>query len=339
MKKNNHGNRRIYGVLVIVVVLISGIMIGFNIVQHRALNEQKNDAGEQQFYDYHIAMIVKDSSDVFWQSVYRAAREAGMKKGIYIESFGEELNEGYTTNELVEMAIAARVDGIILEADSSAEMLQLIKKGAALDPPIPVITIGSDAAGSQRISFVTANDYELGKMYGSQVLEALKENGGTVAVLLPSDIENSQPSLVYSGISEVLGSSTIAFKLTAKIIGENDEFGAEEQIRNLLLSNTGRPDAVVCLSAVNTISTSQGVVDYNLVGTVKIIGTYSSPEIIKGIQKGIIYSAVAVNSEEMGAVAAEGMYEYLTNQHISEYLSVQSELVSRKDIKKFMEEE
>lgn len=314
-------------------------MVGFNIVQRRALQEQNNDNGDKQFYDYHIAMIVKDSSDVFWKSVYSAAREAGMEKGVYIESFGEELNEGYTTSELVEMAIAARVDGIILEADSSFDMIELIKKGSTLEPPIPVITIGSDAAGSQRKSFVTANDYELGKTYGSQVLEALEVENGKVAVLLPSAGDNAQPSLVYSGISEVLGNSKNNFALYAKIIGENDEFGAEEQIRNLLLSTTDRPDAVVCLSAVDTISTSQCVVDYNLVGTVKIIGTYTSPEIIKGIKKEIIYSTVAVDSEEMGHLAADGMYEYLTNQHISEYLSVQSEVVSGKNIKKFMKEE
>lgn len=334
MKKSEDGHKGIYSILIIAGVLIVGIMIGFNILQQMALNENSSDDSDNQTYDYHIAMIVRDSSDVFWRSVYKAARAAGKEQGIYIENFGEELNEGYTTTELMEMAIAAKVDGIILEADNSEQMVQLINEA----DPIPVITIG-EVKGSQRKSFVSASDYGLGKMYGNQVLQVLKERKQEVVVLLPSDSENSQPSLVYTGISEVLASSSLDIQISTKLTGENDQFGSEEQIRNLLLSSTERPDAVVCLSAVDTISTSQCVVDYNLVGTVQIIGTYTSPEILKDIQKGIIYATVAVDAEEMGREAAEGMYDYLTTEYVSDYLPVQSEVVNQDNVANYIEEE
>jgi len=341
MKSSSQGNRGIYSILIIAAILITGIMIGFNILQRMALNDNGTDAGENQSYEKHIAMIVRDSADEFWQSVYKAARKAGMEKGIYIESFGEELNEEYTIIELMEMAIAAKVDGIIVEADNSDRMIELINEADSLEEPIPVITIGSDADGSQRKSFVTANAYAQGQAYGSQVLEVLEESGQEVVVLLPLDSQNSQPSMVYSGISEVLGSSPLNLKLSTRFTGENDEFGAEEQIRNLLLSTTERPDAVICLSAVDTISTYQCVVDYNLVGTVKIIGTYTSSEILKGIEKGSIYSTIVVDAEEMGTEVADTMYKYLTNEYVSDYLpaQVQFEPITQENVESYMEEE
>jgi len=338
MKRINNGNRGIYSILIIAAILITGIMIGLNILQQMALDGNSGDDGENQSYEKHIAMIVRDSSDVFWQSVYEAAKATALEQGIYIENFGMELNQEYSTEELVEMAIAARVDGIILEADSSERMTELINEADSLDVPIPVITIGSDAAESQRKGFVSANDYALGRTYGSQVLKMLSERGQKVVVLLPSDNENPKPNLVYSGISEVLGSSSLDLKLSAKFTGENDEFGAEEQIRNLLLSEEERPDAVICLSAVDTISTYQSIIDYNLVGKVKIIGTYTSTEIIEGIRKGSIYSTIAVNAEEMGSKAAEGMCDYLINDHVSAYLPVQSEVVSLDNAENYIEE-
>ncbi|MGL6198136.1 MAG: sugar ABC transporter substrate-binding protein [Lachnospiraceae bacterium] len=339
MEKYEHRNKGVFIALIIAVILITGIMIGFNILQHMALNENSGDAGENQQYDYHIAMIVKDSSDEFWQSVYKAARTAGMEKGIYIENFGEALNEGYTTAELMEMAILARVDGIILEADSSEQMVELINEADNLVDPIPVITISSDAKDSKRKSFVTAIDYALGEMYGSQVLEVLEEKGQEVVVLLPYDGESSQPSLVYSGIGEALQNSTLQPDLSVEFLSANDEFGAEEQIRNLLLSTTERPDVVVCLSAVDTISTYQCIVDYNLVGAVKIIGTYTSSEILTGIQKGTIYSSIAVDAKEMGIKAADGMYEYLTDEYVSDHLAVKFKVVTQENAESYIEEE
>ena len=339
MGKHDFKNKKVFSILIIAAILITGIMIGFNILQHMALNENNGDAGENQQYDYHIAMIVRDSSDEFWQSVYKAARNAGMKNGIYIENFGEVLNEGYTPDELMEMAILARVDGIILEADSSDRMIELINEADNLTEPIPVITINSDANGSQRKSFVTAIDYALGEKYGSQVLEVLEVKGQEVVVLLPYDVNNSQPSLVYSGIGEALQNSTMKPDLSVEFLSANDEFGAEEQIRNLLLSTAERPDVVVCLSAVDTISTYQCIVDYNLVGEVQIIGTYTSSEILKGIQKGTIHSSIAVNAEEMGTKAADGMYEYLTNGYVSEHLPVLFERVSQENWESYIQEE
>lgn len=59
----------------------------------------------------------------------------------------------------MEMAIAARVDGIIVQVSNEEAVSAQIDKAKGQD--IPVITIRSDAPNSKRVSFVSGNDYAI----------------------------------------------------------------------------------------------------------------------------------------------------------------------------------
>ncbi len=65
-------------------------------------------------YEYHYAMITDEEDSDFWDKVYESAKEEGLKNDVYVERFGRGLSVEYTKNELVELAIQASVDGIIL---------------------------------------------------------------------------------------------------------------------------------------------------------------------------------------------------------------------------------
>ena len=88
----------------------------------------------------------------------------------------------------MEMAIAAKVDGIIVEGNQSAEMKELIDRAEAEN--ITVVTMMHDVADSKRKTFVGINTYALGEMYGNQVVDALqKKNGST-------DYSEGEPKVV-----------------------------------------------------------------------------------------------------------------------------------------------
>ena len=87
-----------------------------------------------------------------WKKIYQGAKDAGKGDQIPIENFGETLSGEYSTEELMEMAIADRVDGIIVQvSDEEAVSAQIDK---AEEQNIPVITIRSDAPASKRVSSV-----------------------------------------------------------------------------------------------------------------------------------------------------------------------------------------
>lgn len=341
MKKINiSSEKNIHLIMGAVLVIVLGAIVLFANFQRRklVLEDEKNTGGKH--YQYHVAMIVKDSSDTYWQFLYEAARDKGKEDNIYIENFGSLLNKEYERTELVEMAIAAKVDGIILEAENTEEMRKVISE--AKDNAIPVMTIGTDAPGSKRISFVTANDYAIGVKYGEDITSLAKTKGENlkVTVLLPLNKEGMQPNLVYSAIREMVDKAEKRISISTLSTGEKDDFESEEMIRNLLVSpEEERPEAIVCLNAADTMSAYQSVVDYNLVGKVEIIGSYITPQILEGIEKGIIHSSLVTDAAEMGKLAATGMNEYLTTEYISEYLSAQSELVTADNVDQYLEKD
>ena len=81
------------------------------------------------------------------------------------------------------------------------------------------------------------------------------------------------------------------------------------------------------------------MVDYNRVGQIAIIGYYSSEDTLEGIQKGIIKSSVLINAQDLGKTAAQGMSEYLEKEYVNEYLTVTPTLITRENVKDYMEKD
>lgn len=318
------------------------LLIGVGMVYHeKAKKEAGVETKDRTDYRYHVAIISENPTDSFWKKIYQGAKDAGKKDQILIENFGETLSGEYSTEELMEMAIAAKVDGIIVQVSDEEAVTEQINKAAVRD--IPVITIRSDAPASKRVSFVSGNDYAIGEMYGNQISNIAQKKADEegrkirVTVLLNSEERNASPNVIFTAISETTASIASKIELTSKVIDNTGMFESEENIRNLILDSS-YPDIIVCMSSVDTSSAIQCVVDYNKVGQTSIIGYYAQKDTLEGIQKGIVESSVLINPIEWGKTAEQGMQEYFENRHISEYLTVSPELITADNIEKYTEQ-
>ena len=321
MKNWMNNSRFMYIVMLSVAGVILCIFIGFNLYLDRWASGNDGSRTEDIAYTYHLAMISADPSDAFWETMYGEAVHAGaeMEEPVYPEDFGAGLTEDYTAEELVRMAVAARVDGIVVEADMTEEMCGIIEDASKAH--IPVVTLMDDAPDSPRISYVGANTYTMGEMYGREVLEAVPADGS------------------YSGISSAIAEASKNIDVFTVRTGEDRDFVSEETVRNLLLDEGKRPDVLVCLSAVDTISAYQCVRDYNLVGQVKIIGTYVSTEILEGIGNGVIQSTIVVDAREAGQRCIQAMSEYMTQRYTNEYFPLAVELINRDNVDEYLDGE
>lgn len=330
--------KNIYFLCAMTIVIFLAMALVNGLLQKR-LHAGDDTQADDIAYQYHIAMICSNPDNSFFQSVYDAAQEEGKEKGCYVENFGKNLNQEYSVEELMTMAVAARVDGILVEAGGGDRMKEVIDDAAAKG--IPVITLLGDAPKSSRISFVGGNNYAIGEIYGEQVLsEAEKFEGKekiSVKVLGNSGNENSAQNLIISGIRDTV-KDVSSVELSEAFVQDNGKFESEETVRDLILKGE-QPDILVCLSETDTISAYQCVVDYNMVGKISIIGYYSSAEILEQIEKGIISSTVSINAEEMGRRAMDGMYEYFTEEYVNGYLSVGAELITNANVQEYAKEE
>ena len=325
-----------YIILALILLMVAlGIMSSW--YMQRQIRLVTGNSIDVHSYDFHIAMISETPKDPQWIRIVNGARDFGSTHAAYVENFGENLFERRGIQELMQMAIASNVDGIILIGENSHELVKLVNM--AKEQEIPVVLLLTDMMESARISFVGLNNYSLGTMYGTQLVElsrAKQDHRLRVSVLTETVGDTGLSGVIYRGIFEALGQYSADMEIQSFEVGSHIEFEVEEQLRELLLSPDGHPDVIVCLSATTTAIALQSLVDYNLVGQVQILGTSDNELILNGIEMGIILSTVFINESGMGSTAIDLLLTYLEFGTASEYSTVQVQLITRENLSQFL---
>lgn len=325
---------------VIAIAAFCSIMAGFVIIftgisfyKQRVAGSGIDETLKYHNYRYHYALITEEK-DEFWEAIYKGALEKGKEYDTYVEKIGSNLSESYPLTDLMKIAIASKVDGIIIEPNGDEEIIRLIDD--ARDQGIPVITVLKDAPSSNRISFVGINSYNQGQAYGSQVMEVINEDTENVTILLDSYSKDSGQDIIYTTIREMIGDDDI--KVETASINTQSTFSSQESIRNILMSTINPPDILVCLSVIDTLSANQAVVDYNMVGDIDIIGYYDSELILSAIKKDIIHSTMTIDAKQMGATCVEALVEYRVTQQVSDYFTVDISIINSSNLDEHMKD-
>jgi len=336
--------------ILLMIIITAGGLLFFKTRIIQTAQEEINLANKK--YENYYVMITSDSNSSFWQSVFQGANEEAEKSDTYIEVLGNNLSVSYSEAEQMQIAIESQVDGIIVEANESANMQDLINEAVAAG--IPVVTALGDNTSSTRQSYVGISSYNLGREYGKQVnaiADSIYGSKGTptgmvtpttplhVLVLIKANADDSSQNIVFSGIQEAVeNQSDYAGKinLEAKSINTDGAFAAEESIRNIFMTEDMPPDIIICLDELNTTCVYQAVVDYNRVGQINIIGYYNSETILRGIDRNVIYSTISVDTRQMGAYCVDALNEYKDSGYVSEYYAVDTNLINADNVKNYL---
>ena len=259
--------------------------------------------------------------------------EYGKANDCYVERIGSGLASNYSKQELFNIAIYSKVDGIIVQGDGTKQTDELIARADSAG--IPVITVLTDNKNSARKSFVGMNDFSVGTEYGKQIVNmakgGLKEAGDTVTVLILMNSQDANQNTILSAIQENVASANPAgpsIKLTTETIYSSTAFSIQENVKDLLDSYTTLPDIIVCLSDINTRSVYQCIVESNRVGSTRILGYYDSDTVLKAIERGSVYATFTVATEQMAKYCVDALNEYKSMGNVSEYFSTNYELIT-----------
>ncbi len=329
-------SRRLSFIFYILTVVVLVVTIGALIFFKLRVNEVIKSTEPAHPLETHYAFICKNSSDSFYRAVYDSASEEGEKLGCSVEFMGQDLSTVYSRNERMKIATGARVDGIIVEADESDEMTELIAE--ATGQGIPVVTIGSDCTGSSRQSFVGAGFYALGQMYGEKILADIPEGRDVNVLVLVSPNENdTNQNIIYGGIQDTLNRSRREdiFTIGTEAVNAREPFEAEEKISDLIRNTDKLPDVVVCLDELNTSCIYQALINYNRVGETRVYGYYIDESILSGIENKVISATAVVDAEEMGRYSVDALNEYSGYGIVNEYMPVDIELVDSSNVNRY----
>lgn len=341
MKKTNYTGYLIITVVLLVMTMVIGVGTFSFYIGHFTKEQDANQ------YDKYYVMIAGEGTSSLWQSVYEGAYNAALAENSYVDLLDGTLDKSYSREDLMRIAIASDVDGIIVAADESDELTELIDEAAKKG--IPVVTLYGDNTHSARCSFVGIGSYDLGREYGRQVLEIVgnsrKENESPetvhVMILVNSNAMDSSQNILCSGIQDTLEKDkqdNMQFDMSLVSIDDDNAFSVEESIRDILKEEE-LPDIIICLNELNTTCVYQVVVDYNKVGQVNILGYYDSETIVKAIERNVIYATIAIDTNQMGQFCVEALTEYNTYGNTSQYFTADIELINKKNAALYMEGE
>lgn len=332
MKKT--GNRET--VLILLGIFIVGFFVFFTNNFYKSVWKKSGleEAEESRVYESQYEMIVGSGKNEFWQAIYESAKKTAENHNAYLEFHASDMGTGYNEIDYMEISIAAGVDGIILEFNGEEALKKEIDKAETAG--IPVITIMNDAPDSKRQSFVGVNDYQMGQAYGEQVAALMDENTETALILLDSEKGDFEKSQIYSQISNVVMEQENGenVKIQAQNLMPENKFDIEEAIRTIFQSPEGPPQILVCMDEVTTECAYQAMIDFNMVGEVKIIGYYVFDTIREAVNKGLIPVTCTLDTEKMGKDCIEALWEYKQEGRVNSYYNVELEFVSKNEIPK-----
>ena len=307
------------GMLICIVIAFVVILGGFAILQ-RQMAETGLEETKEQSYEAHYAFIVDNPEDEYWQQVYEAAKEEGKKQNIYVEQISDNVSQTYETKEYMDIAIAEKVDGILLQSSSKSVGTEM---DAAMEAGIPVVTMLHDNYSGRRCAFVGVNDSSLGDSYAELIQENISKKKNDVLVLMEKNGDLGESNLVLQTIRQKVRGA----KIRVQLLEGEDEFATEKAVRDCILDEKQCPDVLVSLSLAGTAYAYQAVVDYSKVGSVKIIGAYENDEIRRGLEKNVIAASVSIDPEAIGQTAIQTLQEYKKNGIVNEYQMIQQNVI------------
>ncbi len=325
----------IFFILAGCALLLSGIWIYFQKMMERVdLAELRNSRA----YERHYVLIADDGNSMLWDSIYESAVQEAAATDACLELVQPDDNPEYTQEDCLRIAIASKVDGIILRPDGSREMQELIAEAA--DAGIPVVMVLEDDSSSRRISFVGLNSYQMGDAYTEQVLGLLKPGRTEIMILADSEGGDVDTGLVSSYMARTVEQRKAqdqTVDISVQSVDSSSDFNAEEVVRDIFMDEEGLPDVLICMDEVITECAYQALVDYNEVGNVDIIGFYYSDTILDAVARGTVPATIALDMAEIGRYSVDALDEYLSLGHASSYYSVDLNVITRENAAAFAE--
>lgn len=284
---------------------------------------------------YHFYFIGQNSIDPFWSDVIKGAQQAAKDNNAVIEFYAPRFNEPTEQLKYLDIAILSKVDGIITYVPNEVDFTSLIDK--AYYKGIPVITFENDAIKSKRFSFVGVNSFEIGKK-AAELLAKATDGVANIAIISSSDsnqdtIENN---LKMNGFFTELKNYP-NMKIVKNYTSKMGILSAEE-ITQKIIESDDNINAIFTVTSADTLGAAQLIVDRNKVGKITIVGYGGSDEIIRYIEKEIIYGTVYSNPYEMGYNSIKALIDIKCSKNVPTFINTDVNVITKDTVESFKKE-
>lgn len=244
----------------------------------------------------------------FWTEVGQGARIAGQSLSVNVEFTGPRRASIDDQVQLLDMATAAQVDGIITQGVPSPQVAEAIAK--AVDRGIPVVTIDTDLPG-RRLTYVGPDNYKAGRLVAEELIR--RTGGKAVVGIVRGLLGPEEEDLRVKGFREGLAGAPGVRIVRVESSDLNRSVAGEKALAIL----REHPDvtAFYGTTALDAVGIAQSVSAIGAAARVLVFGWDSVGETEDYLSRGAISVVVAHDPGQMGARAVEILEAYLRHDN------------------------
>lgn len=292
------------GCLVILYFTVS------TLVQVFAFDLNAPAVAEEQQTGYRLVLITLEQDTPFWEKVEQGAASAAKQNGASLEVWGTYGANRDDFLKNIEIAIASKVDGIIVQGLDTDEFKSLTKIRAASNG-IPIITVANDVPMNEslRRTYVGSDHLKAGEMIARQLVSDMGFSGEVV--LMVSDRQEYFQQSRLTGILNVLGQYQ---NIKTKIVASGDSRENVAKATNQVLNEAPDAQAFIAVAANHARSIIQEIGKRRQVDSLFIYSFDDSPETLTLLQQGKLDALIMQAPERMGEESVSLMVKWLRGE-------------------------
>ncbi len=263
--------------------------------------------------------FISNCVDAFWTIGDAGAQDAAKKFGVDAQTL-MPVEGNADQKRMIEDLLTRGIDGIsISPADpvNQTDLLNSVAKRAKL------ITVDSDAPGSDRLLYIGVDNYKAGRQCGDLVREAMPAGGSVMLFIGRLEQDNSRRRR-QGVIDSILGRPENAdhfdppsdvlegngFKILGTLTDQADRTKGKANVEDTLAKF---PDigCLVGLFAYNTPLILEALGQAHKIGKVKVVGFDEDRATLAGVESGSVFGTVVQNPYMYGYKSVEVLAELI----------------------------
>ncbi len=265
-----------------------------------------------------VAMIPKGTSHMFWQSIHAGANRAGQELGVDVIWRGP-LREDERDSQIseVEGFISRGVSGIALAPLDEVALVGPVADAVARK--IPIVIFDSGLRSDDYVSFVATDNVAGGRLGGERLVESMKGKG-KVVLLRYAEGHDSTGKREEGFLQAMKAHPEIQVISSNQYVGADVE-GAYKKTESIL-SSYKKPDGsidvdgIFCVNESSSFAAMRVLQDNRWVGKVHFVGFDASPNLIKGLQDGVLDGIVLQDPVRMGYLAVKTLVAHIRGEKV-----------------------
>lgn len=281
-------------------------------------------------YDYHFALISEELDNEYWKVIKHGAVDAAKKHNVYLEYLGPKQADNYEQLKFMDKAITTKVDGLIVQGIAHPYFYQLAHK--AFERGIPVVTVDTDIADSERNLFVGSDNYLAGVQAGNAVIKNTKGNQYIGIVTGRLDALNQEQRI--KGFMDAV-SEEKRIKVAGIEVSSITKSGAMQAAYELL-KKFPYLTGFYGTSAQDGTGIAQVVNQFQIKKKIYVIGIDGLPQTMHLLETGSIDATVIQYPYEMGYQSVEAMIQLKKGNKVEPFKHTRTRVMYREDMQRLL---